>query len=45
MDFGIVVDRDQVDDAWPLMDRLHEALDEFEQVVCGLTPPRPRQSV
>ena len=35
VDFGIVVDREQVDDAWPLMDELHAALEEFDQIVCG----------
>jgi hypothetical protein len=35
VDFGIVVDREQVDDAWPLMDGLHAALEEFDQIVCG----------
>jgi WS/DGAT/MGAT family acyltransferase len=35
VDFGIVVDRDMVDDAWPLMDAVREALDEFEEVVGG----------
>jgi diacylglycerol O-acyltransferase len=35
VDFGIVVDREQVDDAWPLMEGLHAALEEFDQIVCG----------
>jgi diacylglycerol O-acyltransferase / wax synthase len=35
VDFGIVVDREQVDDAWPLMESLHAALEEFDQTVCG----------
>jgi diacylglycerol O-acyltransferase / wax synthase len=39
LDFGIVVDRDQVDDAWTLMDAMAGALDELEQAICG---PRPR---
>jgi hypothetical protein len=29
LDFGIVTDRDQVDDAWPLLDHLREALDTY----------------
>jgi WS/DGAT/MGAT family acyltransferase len=33
MDFGIVADREQVDDVWPLMDSAAAALDEFESVV------------
>jgi diacylglycerol O-acyltransferase / wax synthase len=42
VDFGIVVDREQVDDAWPLMDGLHAALEEFDQIVCGGKRARPR---
>jgi WS/DGAT/MGAT family acyltransferase len=38
VDFGVVVDRDQVDDAWPLMDALHDALAEFDEVICGRKP-------
>jgi hypothetical protein len=33
MDFGIVADRDQVDDVWTLMETAAAALDEFEHVV------------
>jgi diacylglycerol O-acyltransferase len=33
MDFGIVSDRDQIDDVWPLMDACATALDEFEAAV------------
>ena len=35
LDFGLVVDREQVDDAWPLMRKLSEALDEVEDAICG----------
>jgi len=35
MDFGIVADRDQVDDTWGLLHRTRDALDEFERVICG----------
>jgi len=35
IDFGIVGDRDQIQDAWPLMDDLKRALDELEQGICG----------
>ena len=35
LDFGIVADRDQIDDAWPLMRKLAEALDEIDDVICG----------
>ena len=34
IDFGIVVCRDQMDDAWPLMRRLSESLDEIDDVIC-----------
>ena len=37
IDFGIVVDRDMVDDAWPLMDAHRAALDELDGVICGST--------
>lgn len=33
IDFGIVTDRDQVDDAWPLMDAVSESLKELEEVI------------
>ena len=35
LDFGIVADRDQVDDVWTLMDRLGEALDDLTRSVLG----------
>jgi diacylglycerol O-acyltransferase / wax synthase len=35
VDFGIVADREQVDDVWSLMHRAAEALDELETVICG----------
>jgi diacylglycerol O-acyltransferase len=35
VDFGIVVDRDMVDDAWPLMEAHTQALQELDDVVCG----------
>jgi WS/DGAT/MGAT family acyltransferase len=42
MDFGIVADRDQVDDVWSLMDTCQSALDEFEEAV--LPPRRARRN-
>ena len=51
LDFGIVADRDQVDDVWTLMDRLGDALDELTEAVLGkagkrrakrAAPPRPK---
>jgi diacylglycerol O-acyltransferase len=48
IDFGIVADREQLDDAWPLMRKLSEALDETEDAICGagkvaspITDPAP----
>jgi WS/DGAT/MGAT family acyltransferase len=35
IDFGIVADRDQVDDTWSMMRSASDALDELEEVVCG----------
>ena len=35
VDFGIVVDREMVDDAWPLMDAMRDALDELDAAICG----------
>ena len=35
LDFGIVADRDQVDDVWTLIDRLSSALDELTSAVLG----------
>jgi diacylglycerol O-acyltransferase len=35
MDFGIIADRDQVDDVWSLMDGTAGALEELEEVICG----------
>jgi len=40
LDFGIIADREQVDDMWSLMEGAGTALDELESVICG--PPRPR---
>ena len=35
VDFGIVVDREMVDDAWPIMDAMKEGLAELDAAVCG----------
>ena len=35
LDFGIVADRDQVDDVWTLMDRLAHSLTELTEAVLG----------
>jgi diacylglycerol O-acyltransferase len=39
LDFGIVADRDSIDDAWTMMDSMRNALEELLEVNCG----RPRQ--
>ena len=38
VDFGIVADRDQMDDVWPLMEGIERALDDLHAAVV----PRPR---
>lgn len=48
VDFGIVADRAQLDDAWPLMDGIAGALDEVDAAVLGPRAPaaaegRPRR--
>jgi WS/DGAT/MGAT family acyltransferase len=35
MDFGVVADRDRVDDTWALMHGTERALEELEHAVCG----------
>ena len=35
VDFGIVTDRDKVDDAWALVDGTAAALDKLETAICG----------
>jgi diacylglycerol O-acyltransferase len=42
MDFGIVADRDQVNDVWSLMETCASALDEFEHAV--LPGPRAKRN-
>jgi hypothetical protein len=39
VDFGIVVCRDMVDDAWPLMDAMRDALKALDGAVCGTKKP------
>jgi diacylglycerol O-acyltransferase / wax synthase len=35
LDFGIIADRDSVDDVWSLFDCLKTSLEELEEVICG----------
>jgi diacylglycerol O-acyltransferase / wax synthase len=44
LDFGIVADREQVDDAWSLLDGLRAALAEFEAAV-GIERPTDESAV
>jgi diacylglycerol O-acyltransferase len=45
LDFGIVADRDQVDDVWALIGGLDEALSELESALSAtLKPPRRRSA-
>ena len=49
LDFGIVADREQIGDAWPLMQGLAAALRELEAAIGGPAPgsrtPRTRAPV
>jgi diacylglycerol O-acyltransferase / wax synthase len=38
LDFGIIADREQVDDVWTLMQGTGSALEELESVICGRQP-------
>jgi diacylglycerol O-acyltransferase len=40
IDFGIVADHDMVDDAWPLMEAVEDALRELDSIVCGKAPTK-----
>ena len=41
VDFGIVVDREMVDDAWSIMEAIERELELLDEVVCGTSrPPR-----
>jgi diacylglycerol O-acyltransferase / wax synthase len=41
LDFGIVADREQVDDVWSMLDGLRAELAAF-QAAAGMTPPAAR---
>ncbi len=41
VDFGIVADRDQMDDVWPLMRSVEAGLQELDEVICGTGRTRP----
>jgi WS/DGAT/MGAT family acyltransferase len=43
VDVGIVVDREQVDDAWPMFQAVDDALRELDQLICG-RPAGPRRA-
>jgi len=42
LDFGIVADRDQVDDTWSVLDRLGDALGQLETAILGVSDRSPR---
>jgi diacylglycerol O-acyltransferase len=44
IDFGIVADHDMVDDAWPMMEAVEDALREIDELVCGRKPSRKAAS-
>ena len=44
LDFGLVGDRDQIEDLWPLMRGLERALDETERIVCDKGPAKRARS-
>jgi WS/DGAT/MGAT family acyltransferase len=38
LDFGIIADREQVDDVWTLINGAGQALEELESLICGRQP-------
>jgi diacylglycerol O-acyltransferase len=44
IDFGIVVDREQLDDAWPMMAAIERALDDFHAAVVEPPPAKPAKN-
>jgi len=45
LDFGIVADREQIADLWPLMDAMCRALEQLDDAVCGAAAAdRPAQA-
>jgi WS/DGAT/MGAT family acyltransferase len=43
VDFGIICDRDQIDDAWSLIHSIAAALEELCDVICGARRPPARR--
>jgi hypothetical protein len=43
LDFGIVTDREQVDDVWSMLDGLRHALAEFQAIAGTATAPAAKQ--
>ena len=37
IDFGVVVDREQIDDAWPVMNKIRSGLADLDEIICGKT--------
>jgi diacylglycerol O-acyltransferase / wax synthase len=44
IDVGIVCDRDQIEDAWPLLESMERSLEELCEVICGAKRPPARAS-
>jgi WS/DGAT/MGAT family acyltransferase len=44
VDFGIVADREMIDDAWPLMNAVRSGMADLDAVICGkkTEPSRPK---
>ncbi len=43
VDFGVVADRDQIEDVWPLVEGVQEALAALEEAVLPKPKPKPRR--
>ena len=43
VDFGVVADRDQIEDVWPLVESVKTALAELEKAVLPKPKPKPQR--
>ena len=43
VDFGVVADRDQIEDVWPLVESVKTALAELEKAVLPKPKPKPKR--
>jgi diacylglycerol O-acyltransferase / wax synthase len=44
LDFGIVADRDQIADVWPLLEAAQHAVDELAAAIGGQVAPVPSRA-